>query len=306
MRSRKTSVIFGGACFAFSSLAAADSAVSLGAEAGYRVDSLDWNVADTDGDPNVLSELTWSSLEIVQVKLNMDVTYRRIKLFGSAAYGKIDEGENQDSDYAANDRQAEFSRSNNRAGGEVADASVGIGYLFSGDTESGYQGYFMPMAGYSINRQDLRMTNGFQTIPATGSFAGLNSSYDAQWSGPWVGFSIGETDTGRALTLQLDVVFLKGDYEAEADWNLRPDFAHPKSFEHLADASGLTISLHSSYAFSNSWDFVMSLDYRDFRADAGVDRIYLADGTTITSPRFNEANWESMSFNVGLQWRPWR
>ena len=45
---------------------------SLDLSAGYRVDQLDWNIAGTISgtNPNIISELTWSDLEIYQLQLD--------------------------------------------------------------------------------------------------------------------------------------------------------------------------------------------------------------------------------------------
>ena len=95
--------------------------------AAYRVDSLDWNIAsDPSGTltPNILSELTWSDLKIIDLKVEFvnrggDNSYAR----GYFAYGIIMEGDNQDSDYNGDNRTLEFSRSNNSSDGrKVIDA----------------------------------------------------------------------------------------------------------------------------------------------------------------------------------------
>lgn len=288
-----------------SPVAMAATEFAISAEAGYRQDNLDWNIADVDGDPNILSELSWSDLRIFQAQLDLAVNINQLTLFGMVGYGDITDGKNQDSDYAANDRQAEFSRSNNQAGGDVMDGSLGVGYIFKAGHTGSYQRYIMPMAGYSIHQQNLTMTDGFQTIPAAGKFAGLNSSYDTQWDGPWIGFSFWSTDTARDLTIAFDLAYHQADYHAEANWNLRPDLAHPKSFEHWADGQGISFSLKSSYGLSKRWKFIMSLDYQSWSTDAGLDRVYLSAGGS-EETQLNEVNWDSAALNLGFEWRSGR
>ena len=43
--------------------------------------------------------------------------------------------------------------------------------------------WFTLLGGYSYHELNLIVTDGVQTIPATGSFAGLHSSYWAEWDG---------------------------------------------------------------------------------------------------------------------------
>ena len=40
---------------------------------GIRLDNLDWSIADIDGHPDVLSELHWTNLTIMQIKAAGDL-----------------------------------------------------------------------------------------------------------------------------------------------------------------------------------------------------------------------------------------
>ncbi len=85
---------------------------------GYRRDSFDWNIAgDLQGNnPNILSELKWEDLLIHEIHMGVRVDLKKdFVLKGSINYGVIVAGDNQDSDYAADNREMEFSRSNNDA-----------------------------------------------------------------------------------------------------------------------------------------------------------------------------------------------
>lgn len=293
--------------------AMADSGLSTTLELGYRVDSLDWNIAgDSSGaNPNILSELSWTHLRISQARIKLDSHTGDLHLLGSAAYGQINSGDNQDSDYDFDDRLDEFSRSNNRGGGDVMDVNIGVGRLFEANAENGRNGYVMPMAGFSMHQQNLKMTDGYQTIstdgrtPPLGTLAGLDSSYDAQWLSGWVGVRFMENDVQRGLRISFDMVYHWVDYDAEANWNLREDFEHPKSFEHDARGHGLIFSLNGVSRLSTHWDWTFGLDYGTWSADDGVDTVYLVrDGMRqIVQTRLNEVNWESFAVNLGLALR---
>jgi len=169
---------------------AADIKTDLSLSTGYRVDDLSWNIAGNNNNPNVLSELTWSDLEILQATLTGRALVNEwLYLRGSfvTVYLLRD---NQDSDYAGNDRTREFSRSSNSADcSRVLDAAMGLGYQFSF-----LSGRFRlsPLFGYSYNSQDLKLKDGFQVIatpgvtPPVGPIQGLDSAYDASWVGPWL------------------------------------------------------------------------------------------------------------------------
>lgn len=294
--------------------------LSLKMSAGYRMDELDWNIAgDFSGsNPNVLSELEWEDLEIFQLRvagrLAVENPYYPFALYirGHAGYGWIVDGENQDSDYTGDNRTQEFSRSNNSADdGEVGDASVGIGprFRFGADAWT-----LAPLIGYSYHKQDLTLTEGNQTVsvpvnnppfvvvpPPLGPFAGLDSSYDAEWYGPWVGLDLTVQPTPR-FTLSAAFEYHWGDYEAEANWNLRDDLAHPVSFAHDADGDGFVVALGGDFEVIDGFSLQLDFDYTDWQTDRGIDRVFLADGR-VGGTRLNEVNWESFSAMFGLKYR---
>jgi hypothetical protein len=288
--------------------------------AGYRVDDFDWNIAgDINGsNPNILSELTWDDIEIYQVELyNKTIVPEVFYLRGSVSYGWIKDGENQDSDYLEDERSFEFSRSNNSADdGDTLDASLGVGYPFT--FGSGFVG-LTPLIGYSYHEQNLTMTDGTQTItwislvpdfpdgPPLGPIAGLDSTYEAQWEGPWVGFDLIFTSKqGLHYLTQVEAYvnfeYHWADYYAEADWNLRSDFAHPKSFEHDADGDGIVISAGWNIVWSHHWALNANFDYQDWSTDHGTDRTFFADGS-VEETRLNEVNWKSYAIMVGAAYR---
>lgn len=275
--------------------ASAEVETSLKISTGFRFDDLDWNIEDTDGSPNILSELTWTDLAIVQIKADGKLIIgNSFYMRGALGYGEIFDGDNQDSDYAGDDRTLEFSRSNNDADeGYVLDASVGLGYQFKLKEFA-----ITPLVGYSYHKQNLVITNGFQTIPAFGSFSGLNSSYDAQWKGPWTGFDM-SFKIIEELTLSGVFEYHWADYEAVADWNLRTDFEHPKSFEHIADGNGILLSAAINYAFNKHWGIGFLANYQKWSTDAGISRTFFSNGTQ-GETSLNEVNWESVAAEIGV------
>jgi len=273
---------------------------------GHREDHLDWNIAsDITGTatPNILSELTWSGLEMVQIKANTDVIIdKRFILDGMVAYADIYHGNNQDSDYNGNDRTSEFSRSNNKSNdGEALDWSAGLGYRMDLGpvfkdfllTNNNWVSFF---GGYSYHKLDLNITDGFQTIPATGSFDGLHSTYLARWDGPWAGIELqGGTDK---VFGKFRYEYHWADYYGSADWNLRTDFQHPKSFEHLAEGRGLVFNLGAGYNVTDRWTLDLNLNVQDWKTDPGIDRTFFTSGA-IVEIRLNEVNWESKALMLG-------
>ncbi|MEQ6341362.1 MAG: TonB-dependent receptor [Gammaproteobacteria bacterium] len=268
--------------------------------AGYRQDRLNWSIAGTSvgTNPNILSELSWDNLNIAQLRAGGKITYKNDWVMrGAASYGEIITGRNQDSDYLGDNRTMEFSRSNNKAGGNVRDASLGVGHTFRFfDKTVGKFINLTPLAGYSLNQQNLIMTDGYQTWPPTGAFPGLNTTYNAEWKGPWVGMDAW-LQAGPKLAVIASLEYHWVDYSAEANWNLRDEFARPLSFTHYARGNGYTASLGGSYSIARSFLLNVTLEHRKWTTDPGKDVTYFADGK-IGHTQFNQANWESMAAMV--------
>lgn len=275
---------------------------------GYRHDEFDWNIAGTIAgtDPNVLSELTWSDLLIHQLEMGMRIEGKAGLLLRSAVdYGWIVDGENQDSDYLEDNRLSEYSRSDNQSdSGNTLDFSVGLGYLISLGRSSIT---FAPLVGYSYHRQELTMSDGYQTLPNLGAFSGLNSSYDAAWRGPWVGLELNVDlkKTTRRLPpvmLRLGLELHWAEYDAAADWNMRADFMHPNSFEHEADGRGERVFVGIWYKMSRRTALGLIYEQQRWHADDGVDRLFLSDGRVLDT-RLNEVNWYSrvMCFELSIR-----
>lgn len=291
----------------YSSLSVAQSQphfeFSLGAD--YRLAEFDWNIAgDLSGaSPNILSELTWSDLEIAQVTAaaRMDLG-RRVILQINGDYGQIISGNNQDSDYAGDNRTAEFSRSNNTSRGNVDDVSLALGYPFRVfDMMVGKYALITPLIGYSVHHQNFVMKDGVQTIPASGPFSGLNSSYNAQWVGPWLGMNMRLQANARTM-LFIDMGYHWADYQAEANWNLRDDLTHPVSYRHSATGQGVVAALAVSRTLSKRWEVLMRIEAQRWTTEPGVDVVYEVDATTkaiqASATRLNEVNWKSHALGV--------
>ncbi|MBV1914267.1 MAG: hypothetical protein KUG72_02715 [Pseudomonadales bacterium] len=273
---------------------------------GYRVDQLDWNIAsDPSGThtPNILSELTWDDIE--SVELQFDFSGKLASQFYyhlDLSIAGIRKGKNQDSDYHGNNRTLEFSRSNNNASdGYLGDISGAIGYPIQLDEDGKKRFRLTPLLGYSYHRQNFSITDGEQTLasagtPPLGPIAGLDSSYEAEWYGPWFGFELAFV---LAPGVNLDIQFEHhvGEYLGVGNWNLREDFQHPRSFEHIADSSGNSLFL--SLVIDRGWLWIVSAQFQKWQTDAGTDRIFFSDDTSVTT-RLNEVNWQSNSLSFGV------
>lgn len=271
---------------------------------GYRRDDLDWTIASISGTPNIISELKWRDIEIATINAGATLYTQANWLVNfDMVYGQIFDGKNQDSDYSGNNRTLEFSRSNNNADqGDVLDLSLAVGYRWQlpFDQQSAYpRSILIPQAGLSYSSQNFKMTDGFQTIPASGSFSGLDSSYDATWFGPWLGLD-SQIIFNQDFTLGANIEYHYAFYDATANWNLRSDFAHPESFTHEAEGYGLVGNIEGQLRLDTDLSLNISLSYQDWQADRkGVDTTFFSNGSTLKTG-FNGVNWRSFGANIGL------
>jgi hypothetical protein len=295
----------------FASNIHATSVTSIVVDVGYRSDDVNFNISgDINGNnPNILSELLWTNLRILQKKISVEHRGNKAVLIASISEGSISSGSNQDSDYLGDNRTLEFSRSyNNSSGDGVVDREIAFGYQFDfHDPRSKDIAYIVPMMGYSYHEQNLRMTNGNDVVQLFPNlilqpFPGLNSTYQTEWEGRWVGAKLWFKTVAGRDTLSLFFKHHWPDFSAEANWNLRPDFAHPKSFEHQARGFGNELLIEWVENTTQTMAFKMGLHFQKWRTDPGIDIVYFSDGT-VAATRLNRVEWKSTAFSIGLEFR---
>ena len=213
-------------------------------------------------------------------------------------------GANRDSDYDYPNRTAEWSRSDNNAAGSLAaDLWLGMGYRFEpGGVQLG------PWYGFVVSYQRLRMTDGYQSIttpaygtPAIGPFPGLDSLYVATWIGPWLGGELIAPVSSR-VRLSFFAAYVLAQVYGWADWNLRTDFAHPKSFDHIACGSGVLVRGEVRLGLGQGTEAVLALSGEGWNVGPGLDRTFGATGATAIT-QVNEIVGRSLSASLGLSRR---
>lgn len=272
---------------------------------GVRAGRMDWNISADDGSPNIQSELTWEDLSIYQVRASAwKPVNRNFYLRGMFNYGWVVDGHNQDSDFLGNDRTGEYSRTNNKAeAGNVWDASAGGGFMVYDKAVKA-----AVVLGYSYSMQNLSITDGNQTIctapctGGTGPFAGLDSSYDATWYGPWVGLDLLYRTQDKRFTLFGTAEYHIAHYEAKANWNLRSDYQHPVSFEHAGRGYGVLASAGVDFALDAQWSVNADFGLEKWGLFDGTDITYNSDGT-VSSTQLNEVDWVSAALMMGVKYR---
>lgn len=284
-------------------------------EVGYRNDEMSWNKADPSGTPNILSELQWYNVHSAVITAGTDITIdTNWQLDGKISYGQVVEGQNQDSDYFLDDRQGEFSRSNNVADdGMSIDLKAGVGYhLTFGNPRRAPYWRVTPKVGYAFHSQQFTMTEGMQTvldydgdsqpdIPLPVRFSGLHSTYEGTWFGPWGGLTTELALTDR-LSLDASFEYHWIDYQGTGHWNLRDDLQQPISFKHSAEGEGIVLSAVARYRITPDWLMRLSVEYQNWLAnDNGRDKMLFAGGSS-AEMQLNEVKWTSYGVNLGIEY----
>ncbi|MDX1695508.1 MAG: hypothetical protein R3208_17220 [Ketobacteraceae bacterium] len=283
--------------------------LDLAAGIGFHTGELQWSIAsDISGNatPNILSELTFADVEYESFEARGTMSFNRGYLDGFLAQvsylaGRASSGRNQDSDYSGDNRTGEYSRSYSDAeGSDIIAFDVVLGYRMQLNDDW----TLTPKLAYSYHEQHLAMTDGVQVLDtrahalSLGPFAGnLNSSYTAEWAGIWFGGELAWHRGAHRLSVELQGHWK--DYYAEANWNLREDFAHPVSFAHWSEGTGYRWILNYQYYFQSRFSAWIQATAEDFEADPGRDVVYFADGSK-GATRLNGVTWESSGYAVGV------
>jgi hypothetical protein len=291
-----------------------DTGIEFSLSAGPRKDELKWSIAGTAAgtDPNVLSELEWTSVNSFQITLaNRSRFLRHFYCRTALNYAWIQNGTLRDSDYDEDNHTSEWSRSLSESNGdEMWDVSTAGGYAFILLHD---RLLVAPLLGYSYHKQNLRITNGTQVVsarppaPDIGPLTSeLNSTYFARWMGPWIGCDLRYLTENRgpnSLTMEfgLSLELHYADYYGEGNWNLRSSWNHPKNFEHEAEGYGIGISGEWLLTLTSHWDLNLTANYQYWDTGTGTDRKFLADGGTAAT-LLNDVTWTSSSFMIGASY----
>tara|TARA_B110000008_G_C16933328_1_gene549610 strand:+ start:841 stop:1725 length:885 start_codon:yes stop_codon:yes gene_type:complete len=258
---------------------------------GERQTEVDWNIAGnlSGTNPNIISELEWKKIKSHQFLLGNVLQSGEyfLKFFGE--YGFVYDGENQDSDYNLDNRKGEFSRSVNNSGkGYLLDAGISYGRDYK------FQGKFKlsPKVGYSFHRQHLKIYDGKMVI-GSADLTGLDSLYEANWSGPQVGIGLKYKKNNGVFSLDYSLQNI--DFNGHTNWNLRSDLKHPESMTQKGKGSGTKISASYEVAVSNFSSLNLVGNFYKYKAD-GTHTFHLVSRDA--SQKLNEVNWKGSEIKL--------
>lgn len=271
-----------------------DFDVLVEAGVGYRQDTLDWNIGNLPTD--ILSELQYKNIKISQPVLAVSILapYNMV-VKGQYADANIDTGVVYDYDFNGS-RSDIYLLSKNNLKGRVTDFNIQISKeVFLNNLLASFS------VGWSRHQQELNTFDGFQIIPNYGAFNGLDNHYDVTWQGKFLGTAVGFNITPH-WSIDVGVRYHFFEYKAAANWNLRKEFAHPLSFEHLINAEAWEGSLAVFYKFNKHYSFKLFYNNLLAKGKDGTDLTYFNDNN-VGAYFLNEVNWHSKQYGVGLGYK---
>lgn len=268
-----------------------------------------WDIASSASattTPNILSELSFRDIRSLGYVINLGYMNRfdnNIAFVLEAEYAdsRIRSGRAQDSDYASDNRTDEFSRSFS----DIESDSINYFSLATGiktrwlNTKGHYLSFLI---GYKKHNVDITMTNGVVEIPeadAGSLIPGLNSTYNSEFRSIFAGLSTEHVFSWGTIGFRYDLYYT--DLKAEADWNLRTDFAHPVSFEQVGDGKGYAATLGYTYNHNRNWDYSIDYVVTKYHIQDGYDQTYFSD-TTSFIVKLNNSEYKQEAIRIGVSY----
>lgn len=268
---------------------------------GFNQSKINYSIAGNSqgSSPNVLSELIWSKLKAWQYGIETSGIIRnRIPWKISYFRSDIFSGNVTDIDYAEDNRKAPFSEQ---------DLS----------SHKGFENLFKAQTGYRIlNKQAISLSAifGFEHLyrrayllnhrgdnkvnNPTGYYEGLYSYYGMNWKSvglvTWAEYLI-----AKPLSIQVELGGYRSFYFAHGNWNLIPNFVHPRSYTHKDTGFHWMSNVMLSYRINKKLNLKIRYSFSQATLQQGEDKLYLKDGR-VNQAMLNEVKYTSRDASVGL------
>jgi len=266
-----------------------------------------WDVASSASattTPNILSELSFNDIKSQGYILNVGYLNRFNKSWAfiletEYANSKISSGRAQDSDYELDNRMDEFQRGYS----DIEEDSISHYSLTTGLKTRWFnqkKHYLSFLVGYKVDEVDITMSNGVYALPeedAGFKIPGLIATYNSEFKSILAGLSTEHVFSWGAIGLSYELYNTK--LNAEADWMLREDYAHPISFVHFGDGVGHSLKLGYTYRINRNWDY--SIDYvsSEYHIKNGYDHTFFSNSTSSVI-KLNNSKYEQESIRLGV------
>lgn len=294
-------------CAGMTPLAQAAVDVQLEVGGAWREAALSWDIAsDPQGTqtPNVLSALAWQDVTVLDLVAALECRLpNRLFVRVDGTLGNPVSGTMTDSDYAGDNRQNEIRRSTAEVNGKRALQGA---WAFGRDWQVTRHWRMQTALGAGFSTLELNNEQGYLHVDVehpedTGSIQGLDSDYNAYWSGLFGRVGLFREQDGWLMG-GVYTVYPQAHYDASARWNLRTDLAQPKSFDQEATGDGSLIELRVGHEVMPTHWLYLSWRDESWRASNGTDRLYRS-GQAPAATRLNHVKLESTAWALVWQRR---
>ena len=274
---------------------------------------LSWNIAaDPSGRfaPNILSELDYRDMHFYGV----GVTFARLNpvnddlaLYadGHIRNSNIHSGVSQDSDYADNNRQQEFSRSYaDIANDDITELGFTLGLKSRWlDTNKDFLSFYIGREQQDVNINTSKGVVAVSSnLPVGLRFDDLDSAYDSDFAAWTLGFGAEHIYTWGVVSVRYD--YHDVSFDAKARWNLRQDFEQPVSFTHNGQGQGHGLQLGYSYRLCENLTLTALWHQLHYRINRGYDQTFFTNNGNPFSyvTRLNEVTYQNQSLKLGVEY----
>lgn len=256
----------------------------------YQIDDFRWSIAgNSQGqNPNILSELTWENLQSLGFNTALSIPLKsNFAIEASINKSFVFKGKVNDTDYSEDNRTSPtFNMDLQSNKSSTGLYTLGLSYSLQ------IKNIFLkPSISYVIRYQTLYLRE------ENNSF--LNSSYKPRWNGFNLGLQLNR-QFYNAFAIDLYGAYSNLNYNANATWNLRDDFAQPISFRHKAYGFETNFATRLTYTKKQFKPF-MHFQTSYASTGTGIDEVFYKNGTSAFT-RLNDVTNKSFFFSVGFQY----
>ena len=276
---------------------------------GISYSNFSWSISQSSLDNRPLSHLSYEDIEMDTTAVEMNIS----KLLGfkpsywdisvQMSYGKVQSGTLIDNDYVYS--MGEQSLSTQTTASLKGSTNYGLEIGANRALNASRTSNLDMLLGFTLVRDIYKQTNGYQTYSQGRAFTtpleidGLDSRYEALWLGPYVGlaqhYNLGQNKFTFSSKLRGHV------YSGEGYWNLRKEFAQPKSFEHSAFGAGIEIKANHILNLTSSMRIEQHVGFDHNRTLSGKDTVFYANGSSMET-NLLPAEKNNFFYNIGFTW----
>lgn len=294
MRHRVFAIVIIAACGLASPARALEASASVSID--YRSNELNFRLPFNSPLPGG-SELIWQNLAgpFTSVAVDYPLSTEWSASFG-LGYGEFSSGRVTDRDWL--DASGTFSFTEHDADeGGVTDASLKLARRFD---FFGIDGDLS--IGYAYNQLDMHALEkgSIDVFPGGRTFRGLDTTYDARAHLFTLAFDRPVRYAVNGFRFGGGTEIGAGYYYAEANWNLRSDFAHPLSFAHYGTPVSLAVRIEPSFGWGSGHEIGLRARSSVYTVIDPSEELFFSSGRTIDAP-LDEIS--STSFSAGIFYR---